>query len=88
MANKQIYEYMVVTDYLGNLERGTRLYYDYDQQGYVYHYETDRSKKGITHTVKSFISKDYFISVDVAYINMEKGLLTAGPELGILEISN
>jgi hypothetical protein len=85
MESKKIYEYVTVTEWLDNLEKGTRLYYDYANQGYVYHYESERSTKNSKYTVVSTTTEDYFISVDIAENGIRSGTLVVGPELGALE---
>jgi len=80
-----VYEYVVVKDWMDNLDKGTRLYYDYVKQGYVYHYETERSNKNSRYELKSFTSEDYFISIDIANKCIGSENLVAGPELGMLE---
>lgn len=88
IESKKVYEYIVVKDWLENLEKGTRLYYDYDKQGYVYHYETERSTRNNKYTMTSTINEDYFISVDIANRGLLNDLLIAGPGLGELEIDD
>jgi len=86
MENKQIYEYLIVTDYFGNLNAKTRLYFDFDENGYVYHYEReDTSDDNDLYKSKSFLSNDYFISIDLADRSIKEGKLTPGPELGEME---
>jgi hypothetical protein len=85
METKKVYEYVMVKEWLDNLEKGTRLYFDYDKQGYIYHYETERTYKNNNYDMESFSSEDYFISVDVANRNILNEKLIAGPELGELE---
>lgn len=86
MGNKKVYEYVVIDkEWWDNLEKGTRLYYDYVKQGYVYHYETERSNKNGKYELKSITVEDYFISVDSALKSIDSGTLVVGPELGILE---
>jgi hypothetical protein len=86
MENKKIYEYLIVAEWFSSLDKGTRLYYDYDRQGYVYHYETESTHKSDKYESKSFETTDYFISLLSAEKSIAKGELTVGPELGELEI--
>ena len=86
MENKKIYEYLTVkAEWFGSLDRGTRLYYDFDKRGYVYHYESESSDRDERYTRTSFETKDYFISVDIAENQLRIDNLTAGPEIGELE---
>lgn len=88
MENKQIYEYVVVkAEWFGTLDRGTRLYWDYDKQGYTYHYEHSSTDKESRYESKSFETRDYFISIDVAESQIKSENLVAGPDLGVLEIN-
>ena len=82
MGNKLVYEYVVVKDWLENLEKGTRLYYDYNENGYVYHYEVERTNRNSRCTFSSSTVEDYFISLDIANNGITIGTLIAGPELG------
>jgi len=87
MGERIVYEYVIVNKewYDGNLEKGTRLYYDYDKQGYVYHYERESTSKNARSEFKSFVTEDYFVSPAVADVNLQNENLRPGPELGVLE---
>lgn len=86
----KVYEYLVVKeDWLyGDLSKGTRLYYDYDKGGYVYHYEREDTHNDNRYQSKSFTSTDYFISLKIAENGMIKDLISVGPELGEFETLN
>jgi hypothetical protein len=89
MESKKIYEYLIVSaEWFGSLDKGTRLYYDYDKNGYVYHYETESYDKDTRYEKKSVEIIDYFISLGMADHQFRVGCLTAGPELGVLEIKS
>lgn len=78
-----VYEYVVVQNaWWDNLERGTRLYYDYDKNGYVYHYESSRTQKNDKYDLSSSTIEDYFISLGVAAKGLRTDCLAAGPVLG------
>lgn len=83
-SSLKVYEYVVVSEWLDDLEKGTRLYYDYDKQGYVYHYESSRTNKNDRYEVSSSTESDYFISVAIADKGITGGRLLPGPELGEL----
>lgn len=86
MEKRQIYEYVVVkAEWFGSLDKGTRLYYDYDKNGYVYHYEYEKTEKNSRYNSTSYEEVDYFMSLDVVESNLRADNLVAGPELGILE---
>jgi len=86
METKKIYEYIVVArDWFGNLEKGSRLYYDYNRGGYIYFYESERTDKNSRYETKSFETMEYFISPTVSDVYLKNGELIAGPELGMLE---
>jgi len=81
----KVYEYLVAKEWFGNLEKGTRLYYDHNRQGYVYHYERDDVSNDNRYSYKSVKVEDYFISATLADENIKKGELETGPEIGELE---
>jgi hypothetical protein len=86
MKSKKVYEYVIVkNDWFGELDKNTRLYYDFDKQGYVYHYEREDSGKSERYESKSYSSHDYFMSAELADINIRKDQLIPGPEIGELE---
>jgi hypothetical protein len=81
----KIYEYVVVIDWLDNLEKGTRLYYDYAKHGYVYHYESERSSKNSKYSMKSLTTEDFFIDPNTVEVSISNGVFAPGPELGEFE---
>ena len=92
MENKKIYEYLTVNKWFGDLDKGTRLYYDFSRQGYVYHYENENTSFSIVlfssnhrYEHKSFNIEDYFINLELADDSIRKELLIVGPELGELD---
>lgn len=87
MESKKIYEYITVkAEWFGQLDKGTRLYYDFDKGGYVYHYEYESTNRDLRYVSKSTEVRDYLISVDIAETQLRMDNLIAGPELGELEL--
>jgi hypothetical protein len=82
-----VYEYLVIKEdwSYGDLSKGTRLYYDYDKGGYVYHYERDEVHSDDKYSSKSHREENYFISIDLANKGIQREALTVGPELGEFE---
>ena len=88
MKSRKVYEYVIVNiDWFGSLDKGTRLYYDYDKQAYVYHYESDKKEKNSKYEYTYFESNDYEMSVEIVDKYLNGGELLAGPEIGELEYS-
>lgn len=86
MEKHKVYEYIVVDkDWFGNLEKGSRLYYDYVKGCYVFHTEYENHSKGDRYESYDRSSTDYYISVEKALHYIENGALEPGPELGELE---
>lgn len=85
METKKVFEYIVTKDWYDGLEKGTRLYYDHNKQGYVYHYESERTEKNNLGTSTRFTIEDRFISINSATDGIKNDTLTPGPELGELE---
>lgn len=82
----KIYEYVVVkAEWFGGLDKGTRLYYDYDKNGYTYHYESERNETSNRYSSKSFDSTDYFMSLEIVDSQLQTDSLIAGPDLGEFE---
>jgi hypothetical protein len=85
--NIVVYEYVVVNkEWWDNLEKGTRLYFDHDKNGYVYHYESERFNKNDKYECKSITTEDYFISLGVADKGLRTESLAAGPLYGEIEL--
>jgi len=82
----KVYEYVETTDWMDGLDKGTRLYYDYDQQGYVYHYERESTNKSYWCESKTFTTEDFFVTPLTIEAKIRSGHLKAGPDLGELEI--
>lgn len=83
--NKVIYEYLtILTDWFGGLEKGTRLYYSYKENGYVYHTDSESTTKDEYYQRWSSSSTDYFISLDLADQHIKNGKMAIGPALGEL----
>ena len=85
MEKKKIYEYLIVKEYFGSLNKGCRLYYYYDKQGYLYHTEYGSCSKSDRYECKEYSTTDYFISIDIADKYLKSEELISGPELGELE---
>jgi hypothetical protein len=82
----KVYEYVIVNiEWFGSLDKGTRLYYDYDKQGYVYHYESDKKERNSKYEYVYFESNDYLMSVATVEKYLNSGELVPGPEIGELE---
>ena len=87
MGNKKIYEYLTVKEWFGDLDKGTRFYYDFSRQGYVYHYENENTSNDYRYEYNSSKTQDYFINLESANDSIRKELLVVGPELGELDFS-
>ena len=85
MESIVLYENVETTDWIEGLDKGTRLYYDFDKGLYVYHYERESTSKNKWCETKTFTSEDYFIRPETMVVKMRTGQFIAGPELGALE---
>jgi hypothetical protein len=87
MKMREIYEYVTVnTEWFANrLDKGCRLYYDFDKGAYVYHYESEEHTVNNKYTSVEKETTDYTISLDSVDLNIRAGALVPGPNLGILE---
>jgi len=84
MEERKVYEYVVANDYFNSLDKGCRLYYDYNKQAYVYHTEYESTNNTQTYKSHTTESRDVILSVDTVNRSINDGLLTAGPILGTL----
>jgi hypothetical protein len=85
MAVRKVYEYLIVDDFFGDLEKGTRLYYDYNKLGYTYHYEYEGTDNNSRYQSSESSVADYYINLDSADRYIYSGELVPGPELGEYE---
>lgn len=87
MEGIKVYEYVTVGAewFGGQLDKGTRLYYDFTKVGYIYHYEFNQITKNDKYESNSEETIDYFISLTVAEKQLRLGNLVPGPEIGMFE---
>ena len=88
MEKKKIYEYVVIKDWVASLEKGCRLYYDINEQSYIFHTEHEDSYGSDFYMTRTFRSNDVMLSIDSINHLIEDGHLIPGPELGELELKD